>query len=199
MTTAEGGMVVTNDDNLAQRIRRMRSHGMTTVTWDRIRGHAYSYDVTELGFNYRIDEIRAALGLAQLNRLPDSNKRRRVLMEKYLTALSGNRMMVVPFGLGTEDVAYHICPVMLTDGKIRESVMAEMRNRGIQTSIHYPPAHLFSFYRERYGYQPGMLPVTEDAAQRELTLPLYPGMSEADVDHILDTLEKSFGCYSGDR
>ncbi len=191
MTTAEGGMVVTNDDNLAQRMRRIRSHGMTTVTWDRIRGHAHSYDVTDLGFNYRIDEMRAALGIVQLNRLPASNKRRRILMENYLTDLSQNRMIVVPFGLGVEDVSYHICPVLLTDGMMRESVMADLRNRGIQTSIHYPPVHLFSLYRERYGCRSGMLPITEDVAQRELTLPLYPSMCEADVEHVLDALEKS--------
>lgn len=191
MTTAEGGMVVTNDDNLAQRMRRMRSHGMTTVTWDRIRGHAYSYDVTDLGFNYRIDEMRAALGIVQLDRLPASNKRRRILMENYLTGLSQNRMIVVPFGLGVEDVSYHICPVLLTDGMLRESVMADLRNRGVQTSIHYPPVHLFSLYRERYGCRSGMLPITEDVTQRELTLPLYPSMCEADVEHVLDALEKS--------
>jgi dTDP-4-amino-4,6-dideoxygalactose transaminase len=191
MTTAEGGMVVTNDDNLAQRMRRMRSHGMTTVTWDRIRGHAYSYDVTDLGFNYRIDEMRAALGIVQLNRLPASNNRRRILMENYLTGLSQNGMVVVPFGLGVEDVSCHICPVLLTDGIMRESVMADLRNRGVQTSIHYPPVHLFSLYRERYGCRSGMLPITEDVTQRELTLPLYPSMCEADVEHVLDALEKS--------
>jgi dTDP-4-amino-4,6-dideoxygalactose transaminase len=191
MTTAEGGMVVTNDDNLAQRMRRMRSHGMTTVTWDRIRGHAYSYDVTDLGFNYRIDEMRAALGIVQLNRLPASNNRRRILMENYLTGLSQNGMVVVPFGLGVEDVSCHICPVLLTDGMMRESVMADLRNRGVQTSIHYPPVHLFSLYRERYGCRSGMLPITEDVTQRELTLPLYPSMCEADVEHVLDALEKS--------
>jgi len=191
MTTAEGGMVVTNDDNLAQRMRRMRSHGMTTVTWDRIRGHAYSYDVTDLGFNYRIDEMRAALGIVQLNRLPASNKRRRILMENYLTGLSHIGMLVVPFGLGVEDVSYHICPVLLTEGMMRESVMTDLRNRGVQTSIHYPPVHLFSLYRERYGCRSGMLPITEDVTQRELTLPLYPSMCEADVEHVLDALEKS--------
>jgi len=135
--------------------------------------------------------MRAALGIVQLNRLPASNKRRRILMENYLTDLSQNRMIVVPIGLGVEDVSYHICPVLLTDGMMRESVMADLRNRGIQTSIHYPPVHLFSLYRERYGCRSGMLPITEDVAQRELTLPLYPSMCEADVEHVLDALEKS--------
>ena len=112
-------------------------------------------------------------------------------MENYLTGLSQNRMIVVPFGLGVEDVSYHICPVLLTDGMMRESVMADLRNRGVQTSIHYPPVHLFSLYRERYGCRSGMLPITEDVTQRELTLPLYPSMCEADVEHVLDALEKS--------
>ena len=184
MTTAEGGMVVTDDDQLANRIRRMRSHAMTTVTWDRIRGHAHSYDVTDLGFNYRIDELRSALGLAQLNRLSDNNKRRVGLMRKYLTELSRNAILKVPFGQTVDEVSYHICPTLLPDGTDRKAFMDGMRQCGIQTSVHYPPTHLFSYYRERFGYREGLLPITEAIARREVTLPLYPSMSEADVEQV---------------
>ena len=189
MTTAEGGMVVTGDDQLANRIRRMRSHAMTTVTWDRIRGHAHSYDVTDLGFNYRIDELRSAMGLVQLKRLSDNNKRRVRLMRKYLTELSRNAIIQVPFGQTVDDVSYHICPTLLPDGTDRKAFMDRMRQCGIQTSVHYPPTHLFSYYRERFGYREGLLPITEAIARREVTLPLYPSMSEADVEQVSAAVE----------
>lgn len=190
MTTAEGGMIVTGDDELAERMRRARSHGMTTVTWDRIRGHAHSYDVTGLGFNYRIDELRSALGLIQLNRLADNNKRRRDLMQRYLTNLVRLPMIQVPFGLPDEPVSHHICPVLLAKGIDRKRFMDGMREAGIQTSIHYPPTHLFSYYREGFGCREGMLPITESVARQEVTLPLYPGMSTADVEEVVLTTEK---------
>lgn len=191
MTTAEGGMVVTDDDQLATRIRRMRSHAMTTVTWDRIRGHAHSYDVTNLGFNYRIDELRSAMGIVQLKRLSDNNKRRLNLMRKYLTELSRIPILQIPFGQATEEVSHHICPTLLPVGMDRKVFMDHMQQRGIQTSVHYPPTHLFTYYRERFGHREGLLPVTESLALREVTLPLYPSMSEADVEQVSDTVART--------
>jgi dTDP-4-amino-4,6-dideoxygalactose transaminase len=196
MTTAEGGMVVTGDDQLAGRMRRMRSHGMTTATWDRIRGHAHTYDVTDLGFNYRMDELRAALGLVQLKHLPERNNRRKALMQKYLTELRRSSIIQIPFGWPSEESSHHICPVLLADGMDRKAFMDGMRDRGIQTSIHYPPIHLFSYYRERFGYRPGLLPITEAVAQREVTLPLYPGMADADVERVVAAVEETLTALS---
>ena len=191
MSTGEGGLVVTNDDHLAERIRRARSHCMTSLTWDRVRGHAHSYDVVDLGFNYRIDEIRSAIGLAQLERLESNNNRRKALMEKYLTGLTGCSMIEVPFYPADGTFAFHICPLILAREIDRAAFMSGMQERGIQTSIHYPPIHLFSYYRDRFGFQEGMLPVTEMITRREVTLPLYPGMNDEDVCRVVTALEET--------
>jgi dTDP-4-amino-4,6-dideoxygalactose transaminase len=189
MTTAEGGMIVTEHDDLAERLRKARSHAMTTVTWDRMRGHAHTYDVIDLGYNYRMDEIRAALGLVQLGRMAEGNRRRGLLMQKYLTELQRNSMIRIPVSQPSEPVSHHICPAILAPGLDRKKFMDGMRERGIQTSIHYPPVHLFTYYRKRLGTHEGLLPVTEDIARREVTLPLYPGMTEADVELVVDAVE----------
>ncbi|MEE2709745.1 MAG: DegT/DnrJ/EryC1/StrS family aminotransferase [Gemmatimonadota bacterium] len=191
LSTGEGGMVVTNDDRLADRIRMARSHCMTSLTWDRVRGHACSYDVLDLGFNYRIDEVRAAMGHAQLERLESNNNRRKALMENYLTGLSGCSMIKVPFDSAEGTFAFHICPLLLAQEVDRAAFMSGMKERGIQTSIHYPPVHLFSYYKDRFGFQEGMLPVTEMITGREVTLPLYPGMSEEDVYRVVTALEET--------
>ena len=191
MSTGEGGLVVTNDDRLAERIRRARSHSMTSLTWDRVRGHANSYDVLDLGFNYRIDEVRAAMGHAQLERLESNNNRRKVLMEKYLTGLLECSMIKVPFEPADGTFAFHLCPLLLAEEVDRAVFMSGMKERGIQTSIHYPPVHLFSYYIDRFGFQEGMLPVTEMITGREVTLPLYPGMSEGDVCRVVTALEET--------
>ena len=190
MTTGEGGMLVTDDDALAERLRVLRSHGMTSLTWDRHKGHAWSYDVVELGYNYRLDEMRAALGRVQLKKLKHNNQIRRERTALYHRLLAGRCPSVgTPFREHTGISACHLLPVLLPYGTRREAVMENMKSRGIQTSIHYPPIHQFSAYRAVVaGYD---LKCTEDLAARELTLPLYPGMSEADVECVVEGLRDS--------
>ena len=188
LATGEGGMLVTNREEIAEKARVLRSHGMTTLTWDRHRGHAYTYDVVALGYNYRIDEIRSALGLVQLQKLPENNARRKHLTDLYRKGLRDVRFsgIEVPFGDVEGDPAYHILPILLPEGVERQPFMDSMRKSGIQTSIHYPPIHHFSYYRQRY---PGVcLPITETAASREVTLPLYPMLRDEDTSYILSVL-----------
>jgi dTDP-4-amino-4,6-dideoxygalactose transaminase len=178
-------MVITQRDDLAEKLRVLRSHGMTTLTWDRHRGHAFSYDVVALGNNYRIDEIRSALGLVQLKKLPANNARRKAITDRYRKAILGGAFpgVQVPFVDTHGQPSYHIFPMLLPEGVDRRAFMESMRNSGVQTSIHYPPIHQFTYYRERYS---GIsLPVTEAVAAREVTLPLYPGMRDEDVDYVL--------------
>jgi len=185
LATGEGGMVITQRDDIAEKLRVLRSHGMTTLTWDRHHGHAFSYDVVALGNNYRIDEIRSALGLVQLKKLPANNARRKAITERYQEALLGGAFpgVQVPFVDTPGQPSYHIFPVLLPEDADRQAFMESMRNSGVQTSIHYPPIHHFTYYRERYS---GIsLPVTEAVAAREVTLPLYPGMRDEDVDYVL--------------
>ena len=186
MTTGEGGMITTNSDELAEKLKLMRSHGMTTLTLDRHRGRAYSYDVVELGYNYRLDEMRAALGLVQLEQLADWNNSRRRLVQFYRSLLEEVPDAVVPFAdFNTAQASCHIMPVVLDAGIDRHDVMRKMRGDGIQTSIHYPAIHTFSYYRDKY---PTDLPLTEDIASRQLTLPLYPTMTEDQVSRVIAKL-----------
>ncbi|MFB3885562.1 MAG: DegT/DnrJ/EryC1/StrS family aminotransferase [Thermodesulfobacteriota bacterium] len=188
MTTGEGGMVVARDGALLEQVRRLRSHGMTTGTLDRYRGHAYSYDVTALGFNYRMDELRAAIGLVQIAHVDEWNKRRRKLTVFYRRTLEEHCPRVsIPFGKDHETAA-HLLPVLLPEGADRNRVMTNLRKEKIQSSVHYPPIHTFSYFRRRF---PKLsLPNTEHFCARELTLPLHPSLTERDVERVASSLAK---------
>jgi dTDP-4-amino-4,6-dideoxygalactose transaminase len=193
MTTGEGGMVVTKDDLLAERIRIMRSHGMTTLTWDRHKGHSFSYDVVARGYNYRLDEMRSALGIVQLGRLEENNALRRTLTRRYREEFNGLMDLIAPFVDGPEGSTHHLFPVLLRDGLRRPEFMTFLAEQGIQTSIHYPPIHLFSYYRALYpsGYD-HHLPLTEEITSRLVTLPLFPTMISDQVMRVIDTIRKFF-------
>jgi dTDP-4-amino-4,6-dideoxygalactose transaminase len=188
LATGEGGMVVTDREDLAALSRLKRSHGMTTLTWDRHQGHAHSYDVVELGYNYRIDEIRSALGLVQLGKLAHNNERRRELVAEYRRLLTGVPGLVMPFGQHPGTSACHLAVVILDPGVDRRSVMEGLRERGIQTSIHYPPIHQFSYYQQQLASSMSKLPLTEAVGLRELTLPLYPAMTLGEVGVVVKAL-----------
>ena len=188
LVTGEGGMVVTNRDDLAERIRLMRSHGMTTLTWDRHKGHAYSYDVVSPGFNYRMDEMRAALGVVQLGKLKVHNLKRQQIVSDYLARLADNPGVTIPFVHHPGLSSYHLFPILVDSQETRMKTVASLKEQGIQTSMHYPPVHLFSHYRNTYGFEAGLLPLTEEVGNREITLPLYSGMSEEAVDLVVKAL-----------
>jgi dTDP-4-amino-4,6-dideoxygalactose transaminase len=192
ITCGEGGAVVTHRPDVAERLRLLRSHGMTSLTLDRHRGHAFTYDVVARGYNYRLDEIRAALLRAQLMRLDCLLERRREVVARYQQALDGSPI-TLPFAerIASADwptTAVHILPVLLPEGTDRIAVMKRMKEAGIQTSIHYRPVHRFQAYTQREL----SLPLTESLAERELTLPLFPEMDPAMVDAVVDNLLSCF-------
>jgi dTDP-4-amino-4,6-dideoxygalactose transaminase len=192
MTTGEGGMLATDDDALAERLRLLRSHGMTSLSWDRHKGHAWSYDVVDLGYNYRIDEMRSALGRVQLGKLPLNNQRRADLTRQYREWLAELAPQVkMPFGEQRGTSCYHILPILLPPGTDRIHFMEGMKVHGIQTSIHYPPVHEFQLYREEWQKRGSPLPLTEEAASREVTLPLYPTMSDEQVRWAAESVQQS--------
>jgi len=183
LPTGEGGMVVTDDEAFAEKIRLLRSHGMTALTWDRHRGHAHSYDVVTHGYNYRLDELRAAIGSVQLRRLREENSRRARLVALYRAALDGASGIVMPFAPRPDaDPAHHLAVIVLPEGCSRDDLRSTLAAAGLQTSVHYPPIHQFTAYRGLERKR--ALPVTEAVALRLLTLPLYPHMSEADVSIV---------------
>lgn len=189
ITCAEGGLLVTGDDELARRARLMRSHGMTTLSFERARGHATRYDVVELGYNYRLDDVRAALLLAQLDRLDADVARRAVLRARYLAALEGTPGLHVPYRGHADPSSNYIFPVVLAGGGAarRDAVRRRLADAGVETSVHYPAVHRFAIYRDAAV----ALPQTEFVADHEITLPLYPRLAEAQVDEIAAALRGS--------
>ena len=189
MTTGEGGMVIARNQDVLDKVKQMRSHGMTSLTLQRLYGRALTYDVTMLGYNYRMDELRAAIGLVQLRKLKNWNEKRRKLTGSYRRLLGTYCPDVsVPFSMPRAS-SYHILPVVLPEGADRQRVADRMRDAGIQTSVHYPPIHRFSWYQNRYPSP--LLPKTEKFCQRELTLPLHPKLEERDVDTVVCVLAEA--------
>lgn len=187
LSIGEGGMAVSVDSNVHQRLKYLRSHGMTTLTLDRHEGRAVTYDVVAPGLNYRIDEIRAAIGLVQLDKLHAGNQRRKILTDRYRERLSALNIRI-PFERMAEsaDSAYHILPILLPEACDRQSVIISLKERGVQSSIHYPPFWTFSAYAEMFKADDA--PIAAEICKRELTLPLYPTMTESEVDYVADSL-----------
>jgi dTDP-4-amino-4,6-dideoxygalactose transaminase len=188
LSVGEGGMFVTRSAPLHEKGRHLRSHGMTTLTLDRHRGRAISYDVVQPGLNYRMDEIRAALGLVQLEKLPQANRRRGELVRRYRELLDPVPRVRVPFrNHAFGEPSYHIFPLLLDEAADRMAVIAGLKHRGIQSSIHYPPFAQFTAYKES-----GLshTPLAWEISERELTLPLFPTMSLGQVEFICSTLRE---------
>lgn len=191
MTTAEGGAVIARNRTVRDVIRRARAHGMTSSTRQRLASRKPDYDVTMLGFNYRMDDLRAAIGLAQLKRLPEWNDTRRRLSVCYRQLIGELCPSVkVPFA-NPWPSAHHLMPVLLPAAIDRQWVIDRLRKRGIQTSIHYPPLHQLTFYDQLY--PDAYLPRTEDFCARELTLPLHPKLTPSTVETVVTALATALG------
>lgn len=197
LSTGEGGLVTTDDPDIAASLRLLRSHGMTAQTLDRHKGHAWGYDVVDIGYNYRLTEIEAALGLVQLERLPEANEARRRLIRLYRERLASIPDIVVPFaGFGTDDwpfrgvTAGHLMEVVLPEGVDRRGVATAMAESGIQTSVHYRPLHTFT--SPRLAAAPSVrLDRVSALAERIITLPLWPTMTESMVGEVCGSLDSA--------
>jgi dTDP-4-amino-4,6-dideoxygalactose transaminase len=188
MPVGEGGMVTVRDAAVAKRVGLLRSHGMTTLTWDRHRGHADSYDVLQPGLNYRLDELRAAIGLVQLRRLDEENRRRGAIWHEYRTSLEYPGGLTFPFSDRAEGErsAHHLAVALVPPDVDRSAFRAHLREQGVQTSVHYPPIHLFAAYRDAPGAR--QLPRTESISDRLVTLPLFGTMTQAQIAHVTDAV-----------
>ena len=189
LSIGEGGMAVTSSKSLDEKLRRVRSHGMSALTLDRHLGRAITYDVSQVGLNYRIDEIRAALGLVQLQKLEASNMKRKIIFDYYCELLS-NTSVEIPFRDIRDGIisAYHIMPILLPKSVDRLKVIGALKEKKIQTSIHYPPFWNFSRYEGMFSKK--SYPVIEDVTEREITLPLYPDLTMAEVEKICFLLKE---------
>lgn len=189
ISTGEGGMFVTNDEELAGKARLLRSHGMTTMSYQRAKGHATAYDIVDLGYNFRMDDIRAAIGCVQMKKLPDDLRKRIRVRSRYVEKLSAIKGITIPFADNKEFVSNYIMPVVLTDStkEKRDRVREEIHAAGIQTSVHYPAIHKFSIYKT-YGAE---LPQTEYVADNEITLPMYAALADEEIDYIAGIVNKA--------
>ncbi|HEY1456916.1 MAG TPA: DegT/DnrJ/EryC1/StrS family aminotransferase [Solirubrobacteraceae bacterium] len=184
LCVGEGGMVVTANPDLADRVRLLRSHAMTSGTWDRHRGHDPVYDIVDVGFNYRLDEPRAALGRSRLERLDDDIQARREIVRVYREKLTGLDGLELPWDEPAVERSSHFAfPVLLSDRSARDRFRDELRAGGIQTTW-YPALHTFTGYRELT--PEGGLPGAEEAADRHCVLPLSSTMDVADVELVVE-------------
>ncbi|MDX9753163.1 MAG: DegT/DnrJ/EryC1/StrS family aminotransferase [bacterium] len=189
MTTGEGGMIIAQAEELADRLRMIRSHGMTTLTLDRYQGRAVSYDVMTYGLNYRSDEMHSALGLSQFQRLDANLTRRLALFQAYQARLGGLDEIILPFqDKVNASVGIHIFPIALRT-KDRAAVMSYLKDQGIQSSIHYPPIHRFTAYQNDETLGEAFCPLTERISATEITLPFYPEMTDEMVGVVCDTVK----------
>lgn len=191
LAVGEGGMILTSDPALAEKARSLRSHAMTSMTWDRHRGHAESYDVVDIGFNFRLDEPRAALGLSRLKRVDSDVARRRELVRAYRERLRDIPAVTIPWT--DEDVersAHFGFAILLDSGEARDRVAADLSARGIQTT-YYPSLTALSDYRDH-----ARCPRTEALAARHLVLPLSATYSVSDVEGVTGELTRRLAAHA---
>ena len=198
VTTGEGGAVSTDDPQLARRVRLFRNHGITSDFRTRELEDSPGYEMVELGHNCRLSDIHCALGISQLAKLPRFLERRRAIAARYDEALA--RMPAVqPLAVADEvSHAYHLYVVRLEPGQLRvdrNQVYRALRAEGIGVSVHYMPAHLHPFYRQRFGTKPGDCPVAEAASESILSLPIFPRMEDREVEDVVLAMHKVTESY----
>lgn len=189
MTTGEGGMLTTDDDALAEKVRLLRSHGLSADAWKRYSASGSAdYEVTVPGFNYRMTDIQAAIGRGQLERLSQINAARARLAARYSQRLADIEEVETPRARPEVGHAWHLYPLRLRPERLRisrDAFAAELRQRGIGTSKHFIPIHYHAYYSEGFGFHKGDFPVAEAEYERLISLPLYPRLTEADVDRVV--------------
>ena len=189
ISTGEGGMLVTNNENYYNKAKLLRSHGMTSLSYERSKGHSTGYDVVDLGYNYRMDDIRASIGIVQLDKLPNYIKKRAEIRKNYIESLKDIDEIIIPFHEYKNFSSNYIFPIVLKNSNYenRNRLRQKLAHNGVQTSIHYPPVHQFSIY-EHYHYS---LPKTENAGNRLITLPLFSNLSNRHINKIAEILKQN--------
>jgi perosamine synthetase len=199
ITTGEGGMITTDDLELAQRMRVFRNHGITTDHRQREKEGSWFYEMVDLGYNYRLTDIQCVLGLSQLRKLPGWVKRRQAIAQRYDEAFA-DLPAVQPLGVrGEVSHAYHLYMIQLDLERLsvdRAQVFAALVAEGIGVNVHYIPVHFHPFYREHFGTGPGLCPIAEAAYERLITLPMFPQMSGKDVEDVITAVRKVTEAYA---
>jgi perosamine synthetase len=198
ITTGEGGMVTTNNPEFAETMRRFRNHGISSDARQRQKSGQWHYDMVLLGYNYRLPDIACALGIEQLKRLHSNLSRRRVMAARYTAAFAEVPGVIPPAVRGDVNPAWHLYPIRVDFEKVsadRAQIFRALRAENIGVNVHYIPVHLHSYYRERFGYKGGEFPIAENAHAQLISLPMFHGMSDQDVDDVIAAVSKVFHHY----
>ena len=193
ITTGEGGMVTTDNAKFAETLRRFRNHGISSDARQRQSAGQWHYEMVLLGFNYRLTDIACALGIQQLKKLDANLSRRRQIAERYAAAFRQLPEVITPTVRSEVNPAWHLYPVRLDPVKLkadRGQVFQALRAENIGVNVHYIPVHRHPYYAERFGYRGGEYPVAEDAYERLISLPMFHGMSDQDVEDVIHAVEK---------
>lgn len=189
VATGEGGMVISDDDTLVDKARVFRNHGISSDFRSREKAGAWFYEMVDLGFNYRLTDIQCALGISQMRKLGRFLERRRGVAAKYAQAFAGTA--IVSLGLREEcEHAYHLYVVRVPG---RDRVFRVLREAGIGVNVHYVPVHLHPYYRQILGTSEGLCPIAEEAYGEVLSLPMFPGMSDGDIDFVVSKMVEAVG------
>lgn len=197
MTTGEGGCVATRDEALAKKIGLLRFHGIDRESWNRYgKGGTQDYEIVLPGYKSNMMDIQAAIGIHQLRELDQFIERRQELADRYQEALMDWSQWTLPeMPLYPHKHAWHIYTPLINEveaGMDREGFMTAMKEKNIGTGLHYRPVHLYPFYRERFGFKAGDFPYAETVGERIVSLPLFPGMTDAEHDRVLDVMYSIF-------
>lgn len=188
ISTGEGGMLVTNNSEFYEKAKLLRSHGMTSLSYERSKGHSTSYDVIDIGYNYRMDDIRASIGIVQLNKIKVDLQKREAVRKMYIQEFEGIDDIIIPFKDYYEFSSNYIFPIVLKNSNFekRDSIRNKLAEFGIQTSVHYPAVHKFHVYKDFYSN----LPLTEYVADNLITLPMYSGLAYELIKYISISLKE---------
>src|SRR5438552_1380171 len=193
LTTGEGGMVTTTDSKLAGILRKFRNHGISSDAGDRQREGQWKYDMVLLGFNYRLPDIACALGLQQLSRLDANLTRRKEIANRYSCAFREIPGVIVPAVSPQLVPAWHLYPIRFELGQFtvgRAEIFRALRAENIGVNVHYIPVHLHPYYRDRFGYKGGEFPVAEAAYESLISLPMFHGMTDEDVEDVIQAVSR---------
>ena len=199
LATGEGGMVTTDRADLAESLRRFRNHGISSDARQRHASGQWHYEMVMLGFNYRLPDIACALGLSQMKRLEANLARRREIAARYTSAFRELPGVIPPRVRTDVSPAWHLYPIRVNPAQLnadRAHIFRALRAENIGVNVHYIPVHLHPYYRERFGYAGGEYPEAEGAYQQLISLPMFHGMSDRDVEDVIAAMRKVAAAYS---
>ncbi len=200
ITTGEGGMAVTENADLARRMRMMSLHGLSQDAWDRYSGgRSWDYRIVAPGFKYNLTDVAAAIGIHQLARAEAMRLERQAIAQQYLEAFAEIEALELP-PVGPDRIhSWHLFPIRLRSGRLavdRNVFLDELKESGVGCSVHWRPLHLHPYYQETFGWRPADLPVATAVWEGLISLPLFPGMREEEIAHVIETVERLCAKYA---